>query len=31
VDFLGMELACFVSLYQLDGISKGCRPVEAML
>jgi hypothetical protein len=26
-----MELARFTSLYQLDGILEGCRPVEALL
>jgi hypothetical protein len=26
-----MKLARLASLYQLDGILKGCRPVKAML
>jgi hypothetical protein len=30
VDPLGVELARLVSLYQLDGILKGYRAVEAM-
>jgi hypothetical protein len=31
VDLLGMKLARIASLYQLDGILEGCRPVKAML
>jgi hypothetical protein len=31
VDLLAVELARLASLYQLDGILEGCRPVEAML
>jgi hypothetical protein len=30
VDPLGLELAHQASLYQLDGILKGCRPIEVM-
>jgi hypothetical protein len=30
VDPLDVELARLTSLYQLDGILEGCRPVEAM-
>jgi hypothetical protein len=26
-----MELACSGSLYQLNGVLEGCRPVKAML
>jgi hypothetical protein len=31
VDLLGIKLVRLTSLYQLDGILKGCRPVEVML
>jgi hypothetical protein len=30
VDLFGMKLARLASLYQLNGILKGFRPVEAM-
>jgi hypothetical protein len=30
VDLFGMKLAHLASLYQLNGILKGFRPVEAM-
>jgi hypothetical protein len=30
MDLLGIKLACSASLYQLDDILEGCRPVKAM-